>query len=165
MSTSAIIRAVEAIAQVPQRKRLRRLRKPPALKAEVIVRRVNSQSKSKIAHDLGITRPTVTRILEESNIEQYLVSGQLQCARLIPKAVNVVSDRLDKGSENAAFKLLEGIGVLGGTQPSRGNQMPADIHLQQALQILVSPSKSSDSKELVSTGESLVTSELVDTKP
>lgn len=85
----------------------RRSRKAPGIKAAVITRRVNNESKRKIAKDLGITRNTVATILEESHIEQHLQAYQHQSMELIPEALRVMRVRLQGNSENAAIKTLE----------------------------------------------------------
>lgn len=87
--------------------RPRRSVKPPQLKAAVITRRVQNQSKRKIAKDLGITRNTVATILEESHIEQHLQAFQVESVGLVPASLQVYRDRLAKGSEFVATKVLE----------------------------------------------------------
>jgi hypothetical protein len=87
----------------PQRKS----RKAPGIKADVITRRVQGQSKRSISKDLGITRGTVSTILEESHIEQHLENYQAQSVELIPEALRVMKVRLAANSENAAIKTLE----------------------------------------------------------
>lgn len=109
---------------------------PPSVKTEVVARRVQHQRITTIANEVGITRPTVYKILKESNIDELLESGRLGIARLIPKAIDVVDQRLTKGSESAAFGVLNGIGVLGKDIQLKSNHM-ADIHLQVAIQNLL----------------------------
>lgn len=77
------------------------------LKAEVITRRVQKQSKRQIAKALGITRNTVATILEESHIEQHLQAFQVESVGLVPASLQVYRDRLAKGSEFVATKVLE----------------------------------------------------------
>lgn len=86
--------------------------KAPALKNEVIVRRAMGQSKSVIAKQLKIAPNTVASIVALSNIDDMLESGRLSVHQLIPKSVNVMDERLDKGSESAAIEILRGTGVL-----------------------------------------------------
>lgn len=91
----------------------KRSRKAPALKQEVVARRLAKQNKTFISEELGISRNTVTAILEESNTDRLVESGRLQVAGLIPESIRVVKHRLEKNSETAAFEVLKGIGVLG----------------------------------------------------
>ena len=113
-----------------------RSRKPQAVKTAVLAKRVNGANKAQICRDLGIAKNTVNRILDESDIDAQLESGTAQACRLIPKAIKVVDDRLSKGSENAAFRLLEGVGVLG---EKRNMKKSNDPSLQIAIQNLIMP--------------------------
>jgi predicted transcriptional regulator len=113
----------------------RKSRKAPSIKAAVITRRVNGQSKYKIASELGITRPTVTAILEESNIEQHLKSYQDQSVDLIPAAIEVYRDRLRKGSETAATNVLTNT-IWPLSEKRNGTQL-AGLQLNVAIQNLM----------------------------
>ena len=113
-----------------------RSRKPQAVKTAVLAKRVNGANKAQICRDLGIAKNTVNRILDESDIDAQLESGTAQACRLIPKAIKVVDDRLSKGSENAAFRLLEGVGVLGEKRNMKKSNDPS-LHL--AIQNLIMP--------------------------
>jgi hypothetical protein len=95
-------------------------RKPPAIKNEVIARRVLGQTKTRIAKDLGIAINTASSIIDLSGVDRMLDSARLGCAGLAQKAVTVVDEKLDKKSESAAFRLLEGVGVLGGKESGGG---------------------------------------------
>lgn len=113
-------------------------RKPQAIKNAVIVKRVNGQSKSSIARDLGIAVNTVNGIIEQSDIEKQLQDGLSQCANLISKSVKVIDQRLDKGSESAAFGILNPL-VLSRAAQANPQRMTADVHLQQAINVLIQP--------------------------
>ena len=114
----------------------RRSRKPPALKQEVIVRRIAKQNKSQISRELGISKNTVTAILEESNTDRLIESGRLQVCELIPESIRVVKYRLEKNSEIAAFKVLEGIGVLGkDSKPSKLPDTGLTIAINNLMQV------------------------------
>jgi len=80
--------------------------KAPAVKTAVLIRRASGISKSQIARDLGITRPTVNRIIEESDLDRQIEAGRQQSATLIPKALRVADMRLEKGSETMAIEVL-----------------------------------------------------------
>jgi predicted transcriptional regulator len=114
--------------------KLRKSNKSPAVKAAVLIHRANGKAKREIARDLGISRPTVDVIISEANLDQQLESGRVQCSTLIPESIRVVKHRLAQNSENAAFKLLEGIGVLGREAKQNGKQ--PQIELTQAVNIM-----------------------------
>src|ERR1700681_1555762 len=86
--------------------------KPPAVKNEIVARRMQGQSKAMIARELDVAEHTVTSILPPTDIDAWIQDGRLSVARLIPKSVNVLDQRLDKCSESAATTILSGIGVL-----------------------------------------------------
>ena len=85
----------------------RKSTKSSGIKSQVITRRINGQSKRMISQQLGMTRNTVTNILEEANIEQAMRSGTERSVNLIYKALNAVEGKLDKGDANIGVKLLE----------------------------------------------------------
>ena len=152
-----------AITLKPQR----RSRKAPGIKAEVITRRVQGQSKRSISKDLGITRNTVATILEESHIEQHLQTYQVQSVELVPEALRVMKVRLAANSENAAIKTLEStIWPLNAKQsrtPDAGltvaiNQLMGNVTVQQPQQVTkdmtvieASPCENSDTPKSNST--------------
>ena len=104
--------------------------KPIAVQATVIAKTILGESKTQIGKDLGIARNTVTGILEDSDIERQIVEGTLACANLIPESVRVVRHRLKKNSEHAAFRILEGIGVLGAKgDNSQGNTVNLTVQI------------------------------------
>lgn len=99
-----------------------------------MTRRALGQSKARISKELGIAVNTVSNVLELNDFDARLTDGRQLCAELIPASVRVVKNRLAQNSENAAFKLLEGIGVLGrDVKPNRSN----DPHLTLAIQNLM----------------------------
>jgi hypothetical protein len=91
----------------------KRTLKAPTTQSAIMTRRALGQSKRQISKDLGIAVNTITNVLELNDFDARLTDGRSLCAELIPASVRVVKHRLAQNSENAAFKLLEGIGVLG----------------------------------------------------
>lgn len=87
--------------------KIRRSRKAPAIKTAVIIKRSQGQDKTSISNDLGIARNTVTRILEESNVEQTIEANRAASLGLIPSAIRVAEFKLSQNSENMAIKVLE----------------------------------------------------------
>lgn len=125
---------------VPEKKTVKRKynRIPPSVKTEIVARRVQKQQITTIAREMQISRPTVYKVLDETNIDAMLESGRLGIAKLIPKAIDVVDKRLDKGSESAAFGVLNGIGVIGkDAVQGKSAHLQADVHLQVAVQTLL----------------------------
>jgi hypothetical protein len=87
-------------------------RKPQAVKNAVLSRYVAGNSKAQIARDLNISEPTVYRILDESEIRQIVEEGHSRAVQLIPKALDAVEGRLDRGDGRIGISVLSGTGVL-----------------------------------------------------
>jgi Helix-turn-helix domain of resolvase len=87
-------------------------RKPQAVKNAVLSRYVAGTSKAQIARDLNISEPTVYRILDESEIRQIVEEGHSRAVQLIPKALDAVEGRLDRGDGRIGISVLNGTGVL-----------------------------------------------------
>lgn len=133
---------MEAPGQAPKPVKRKYNRIPPSVKTEIVARRVNKQQITTIAREMEISRPTVYKVLDETNIDAMLESGRLGIARLIPKAIDVVDARLGKGSESAAFGVLNGIGVIGKDSfQSKSMHLQTDVCLQVAIQTLLEPKK------------------------
>jgi hypothetical protein len=81
--------------------------KPPAIQSAILAKRASGSSKAKIAKELGMAVNTVTNVLELNDFDRSLESEQRESLRLIPRAIQVAHDRLTKGSENMAIKVLE----------------------------------------------------------
>jgi hypothetical protein len=82
-------------------------RKAPATQNAILAKRAAGHSKAKISRDLGISPNTTTSILELNDFDRNLQTEQAQSLSLIPRAIQVAHDRLAKGSENMAIKVLE----------------------------------------------------------
>jgi hypothetical protein len=126
----------------------RRSIKAPGLKAAVVIARANGRDKRKIARDLGIARMTVDTILAEASLDQQIESGRIGCANLITKSIKVIDERLDKGSETAAFGILNPL-VLRNESLAPTKRMTGDVTLNQTLQVLLRSDSSNNAKELV----------------
>ena len=87
-------------------------KKPQAVKNAVLSRYVAGTSKAQIARDLNISEPTVYRILDESEIRQIVEEGHSRAVQLIPKALDAVEGRLDRGDGRIGISVLSGTGVL-----------------------------------------------------
>jgi hypothetical protein len=81
--------------------------KPPAIQSAILAKRASGSSKAKIAKELGMAVNTVTNVLELNDFDRSLEVEQRTSLALIPRAIQVAHDRLSKGSENMAIKVLE----------------------------------------------------------
>ena len=86
--------------------------KPQAVKNAVLSRYVTGSSKAAIARDLNLAEATVYRILDESEIRQIVEEGHSRAVQLIPKALDAVEGRLDRGDGRIGISVLNGTGVL-----------------------------------------------------
>ncbi len=96
-------------------------KKPEATKQAVVSKRLQGDSKRKIARDLEINRETVNNILDESNVEAALAQWRRDYIRLVPTAMGVVQRFLadgsaegatiDKDTFTGALQVLKGTGV------------------------------------------------------
>lgn len=142
-------------------KKLRRSRKAPAIKAEVITRRIHGQSKRSISRDLQITANTVDTILEESHIEAHLKLGQQRTAGLVSSALDVIEKRLAQNSENAAIKLLDA--TIWPLQERAGRAKPDTILNLAISNLIAAPSNSGSST--VASNETTHNTQVVDITP
>jgi hypothetical protein len=114
----------------------KRTLKAPTTQSAIMTRRALGQSKRQISKELGVAVNTVTNVLELNDFDAKLTDGRSLCAELIPASVRVVKHRLAQNSENAAFKLLEGIGVLGrDAKPSKAPEPGLTIAIQNLMQV------------------------------
>ncbi len=117
--------------------------KAPAVKAAVLVSRANGKAKREIARELGIGRPTVDKIIKEANLDQIMESGELGAFGMIHKSLDVLDQRLTKGSESAATYLLSN--TLFSDRYSKKAAPPADVVVNLAIQNLIQPSTTTNS--------------------
>jgi len=85
----------------------KRTRKAPAIQSAILAKRASGHSKAKIAKELDIAINTVTNVIELNDFDRTLQTEQGKSLGLIPRAIQVAHDRLTKGSENMAIKVLE----------------------------------------------------------
>jgi hypothetical protein len=131
--------------QIPQPKQLGAQRgykpkksiKAPSVQSAILAKRANGQSKNSIKKDLGLSYNTVTSVLDLNNFDEQFAKLRAESVGLVPKAIKVMHDRLDKGSENAAIVTLkETIWPLNGNN-HRGMK-PGD-NLFVSIQNLIQP--------------------------
>jgi len=120
--------------------------KPPAVKAAVALKRGEGKSKAQIAREMRIDRETVARILAEPEISEAVEASWLRCVAMLPKAERAVERQLETGDGDLGLRFLEKSGVLTGAEPRK--VVPSDIHLQQAINLLVHPSTATASSAI-----------------
>lgn len=86
--------------------------KEPAVKAQVIARKLTGESNSSIGRDLGISRQTVAVILAEAELGNYIQDAKENFLNAIPIAAYNLIESVKAGSVASSITLLKGIGVL-----------------------------------------------------
>ena len=107
--------------------------KPPSVKAAVIAKRTLGDSKSQIANDLELSRPTVDRILEECNYNQLIESGSIRVHKMIPNSCEQLEIALEKHNDkgiSVALEVLKGCGVLRPTEQKSVQSVQVLIQVQ-----------------------------------
>lgn len=100
-----------------------------ATQTEVILRASQGQNKKLIAKELGISRPSVYRILERAQFDTVLEDCRNRALQLSPLALDAVEGSMKKGNGMVAIKLLQGTGVLN----SDGGQVNVAIQVNGDL--------------------------------
>jgi predicted transcriptional regulator len=90
-------------------------KKKQVVKNAVVAKAIAGESKSKIAEDLGITRNTVRRILNETEINQFVGQGKSTLFELIPQAAEIYAAKV-RANPDEAKDFLERVLVLPGKQ-------------------------------------------------
>lgn len=94
--------------------------KSEAVKGAVIAKHVSGSSNSKISRDLGISRPTVIRILSEAEIDSLVQQGRSGLAELVPDAVKKYGGGV-KSNVDRAESFLERMKVLPAREAAIGS--------------------------------------------
>lgn len=109
-------------------------RKPPAVRNEIVARRIAGQTKSQISRDLGVSINTVSSIIELSDVDKLMQDGRLGAMQRVPEALKTLDVRLEKNSESAALWLLDK--CFENQQPT-GKHLAGDLTLNQTLNVLL----------------------------
>lgn len=108
--------------------------KEPLEKAAVIAQRLAGKSKSKIARDLHISRPTVRRILAEPEIATLLEDAKAKTYALLDDATEACRWQLrKKHNGNIGLELLKGVGILRSVEDSKGTTLKVLILNAQSM--------------------------------
>lgn len=86
--------------------------KSPVIKGAVVAKALAGESNTQIANDLGISRPTVYRILNEAEFADLMAQGKSGIFSLIPKSVKALEMALDKGDCSEAKNILRNVGLM-----------------------------------------------------
>jgi hypothetical protein len=104
--------------------------KSPQVQQAVIAKRLQGDSKRKIARDLEMGRNTVDRILSESQVEAAVAQGRTQLVELVPKAIQLIPQAIDQGltadevprsALEAAVHVVKGSGTYEERSRTRGD--------------------------------------------
>lgn len=104
--------------------------KSPQVQQAVIAKRLQGESKRKIARDLEMGRDTVERILSESQVEAAVAQGRTQLVELVPKAIQLIQRAIDQGlaanevpksALEAAIHVVKGSGTYEERSRTRGD--------------------------------------------
>lgn len=89
-------------------------------KTAVVTKALTGQSKSKIARDLKISRPTVDVILKEADFDNIVTQAKVKTYALLNDATDACRYQLrKKHNGNIGLELLKGVGIL---RPSESSQ-------------------------------------------
>lgn len=86
--------------------------KPAVTKTAVIAKAAVGESNTKIAEDLGISRPTVQRILSEAEFDKFAQQARSGVFLLVPKALEALERALDAGNVAEAKMILRNVGAI-----------------------------------------------------
>jgi hypothetical protein len=79
--------------------------------AEVLVKHLTGSTKTEIAKDLGMSRNTVVRILDESEIERLHMESKSILLNALPDSANTIARAVRKSPAHA-WELLDRTGVM-----------------------------------------------------
>jgi hypothetical protein len=109
--------------------------KSPQVQQVVIAKRLQGESKRKIARDLQMGRDTVDRILSESQVEAAVAQGRSRLIEMVPKALQLIQRALDQGlvadevpksALEAAMHVVRGSGTYEERSRTRGDMYVHD---------------------------------------
>lgn len=96
---------------------------PQVVKTKVLAAHLNGESNSQIARDLDLSRPTVRKIIDQSEVASVVKEYQDRVVtELVPKAFTAVESDLDKKNGRIGLGVLNGTKVLN-PGPAVGTQV------------------------------------------
>jgi len=85
---------------------------PISKQNQIIAQFGAGDSNTKIAEDLCVSPHTVSKVLAQPEIAEFVARGRADVCARIPESVRVVDYRLKKNDGNVAMGILRGTGVL-----------------------------------------------------
>jgi predicted transcriptional regulator len=104
------------------------------VKANVVIGHLQGDSMTQIAKDLGITRQTVSKIIEESEVNDLFAEGKSILLRAIPDSARTVAEAVKKDA-NHAFELLDRSGAF----PKNRESTNVNIAMEMDLGAISNP--------------------------
>lgn len=97
-----------------------RSRKSQLQKTTVVAKALLGESKTKIAKDLAISRPTVDVILKEAHFDELVAQAKVKTYALLNDATDACKWQLrKKHNGNIGLELLKGVGILRSSESSQ----------------------------------------------
>ena len=101
--------------------------KSPVTKTAAIAMALTGESNSQIAENLGISRPTVAKILIEADFANLVSQGKADVFRMIPEATAAIRKAIKRGKTTEEAQLvLRSTGVLA---PEESNNTSVQVNL------------------------------------
>lgn len=94
-------------------------------------------SNAEIATQLGMSRGNVVRTLRKIKPEERIRIADEGLKNLAMRAVGCIESAISSGDVDAAFRLLEGIGILGDQRQAGLSRLGGDTNLTVAIQNLL----------------------------
>ena len=106
----------------------------PSIVAQVIAKRTSKQSVRSIAQEVGISVPTVNKILDQSEIDLHIRQGKTRIVKMLPTALDNLEAYLEDGDKQVSLELVRGTGVMKLTKDGDdGNQNSGGVTINLAL--------------------------------
>src|SRR5215472_1878057 len=96
----------------PIRQPMKRIKGNKTLESIIVAKHVAGETKTQIAEDLNTDRNLIARVLNDSEVLQYVEYGRSRAVSLIPKSLDVAEYRLAKNDGSMALGILRGTKVL-----------------------------------------------------
>ena len=108
--------------QPATRKKYTRIAGNPHMETVVLTKHLAGENNTKIANDLGVGRQTISRVLNDEQMTQYVEYGRSKAISLIPKSLKVAEYKLNRNDGTMALGILRGTRVLQNEQVTVNTQ-------------------------------------------
>ena len=109
--------------------KMRPSRKPPQVQAAVFIKSMNGENDTKIAKDLGISRQTVIKILNDEELNKLAQAGKQGIYELIPDSIAAYAHHIKNKSIPEATTVLRATGVLPQEQAEGASGPAVNVNL------------------------------------